>query len=144
MQLIRALALALLALPTAAGACDVQISTPGTLGLSGDGRTLSSASGLATIAIISNLNLLSPTTITISNVRLDQTPAGFSAPVTYGGAYSASWLLTGTSGTLAPSASFQVPAILNLVVTLTIHNSVTSTSGFRQGTYTTKTSVTCT
>jgi len=145
MQLTGAVLVLLAGLPAAACACDVQISTPGLLGLSGDGRTLSSANGLPAIAVISDLNLLAPTTITISGIRLDQAPGGFAAPLTYAGSYVANATLLGTSsGTIAPSASFQVPAILNLVVTLTIHNSVTSTSGFPQGPYTMKTSVTCT
>src|SRR5690606_32109170 len=124
--------------------CDVALSTPGILKLSGDGATLSSANGgVATVVVVSNLNLLSPTTITLSNIRLDATPAGFASPVSYSGSYAASWLLTGTSGTIAPQASFNVPAVLNLAVTLTLNNTVTSTGGFKQGAYSTKTTITC-
>ena len=146
MQLIRrfiAGGAALLCAGAALG-CDVALSTPGILKLSSDGATLSSANGgVATVVVISNLSLLSPTTITLSNIRLDATPAGFAAPVSYSGSYSAGWLLTGTNGTIAPQASFNVPAVLNLAVTLTLDNTVTSTGGFRQGAYSTKTTITC-
>jgi hypothetical protein len=146
MQLIRTLAaLAGLVLPAGAPvACDVALNTPGVLKLSSDGVTLSSANGgVPMVVVISQLSLLSPTTITISDIRLDATPPGFAAPVSYSGSYAASWLLTGTSGTIAPQASFDVPAVLNLAVTLTLNNTVTSPGGFRQGAYSTKTTITC-
>lgn len=144
MQLI-GVALALCALGGPAAACDVAISTPGLLKLSGSGQTLGSgnANGVPMLVVVSNLNVLSPTTITISNIRLDTTPAGFAAPVTYEGTYSATWLLTGSSGSIAPQAQFTVPAILNLVVSITLNNTVTSTTGFKQGNYSTKTTITC-
>jgi hypothetical protein len=146
MQLKRLLIAAMLTLPAnAALTCDVALNTPGILKLSSDGATLSSANGggVPMVVVISSLNFLSPTTITLSNIRLDATPAGFAAPVSYSGSYSASWLLTGTSGTIAPQASFNVPAVLNLAVTLTLNNTVTSTGGFKQGPYSTKTTITC-
>jgi len=140
-----ALLAALAAAP--AQACTIGVSTPGILALSGDGHTLSSANsgGIASILAISDLSLLGSTTITISDTRLDVTPPGFAAPVSYGATYSADWLLGvgHASGSLAGSPSFTVPAVLNLVVTLTLHNTVTSATGFRQGNYTTKTTVTC-
>ena len=146
MQLAGALALlcGLLA-ASAAPACTIGVNTPGVLKLSGDGLTLSSGNsgGVASVISITDLSLFSSTTITISNTRLDTTPAGFSAPVSYGATYSATWLLTGASGSLASNPSFTVPPVLNLVVTLTLHNTVTSATGFKQGNYTTKTTVTC-
>jgi hypothetical protein len=146
MQLARRLAplLGLLA-ATAAPACTIGINTPGIVALDGSGTTLSSsnAGGVASILSITDLSILSSTTITISNVRLDTVPAGFSEPVSYGATYSASWLLGSASGSLASNPSFTVPAILNVVVTVTLHNTVTSPTGFRQGNYTTKTTVTC-
>jgi hypothetical protein len=147
MQLARlaVLACALVA-GTDAGACSIGVTTAGLLGLSADGQTLSSANsgGLASVLAISDLDLdLNGTTITISSTRLDTTPAGFAAPVSYAAAYSATWLLGSASGSLAASPSFVVPPVLNLVVTLTLHNTVTSATGFQQGTYTTKTTITC-
>jgi hypothetical protein len=146
MQLIGRLGAAVAVVLSAGAAlgCDVALSTPGILKLSSDGATLSSTNGgVATVVVVSNLNLLSPTTITLSNIRLDATPAGFAAPVSYSGSYAATWLLTGASGTIAPQASFDVPAVLNLAVTLTLHNTVTSSGGFKQGAYSTKTTITC-
>jgi hypothetical protein len=131
---------------SAAPACTIGVSTPGVLKLSGDGHTLSSGNsgGIASVLAISDLDLdLNGTTITISNTRLDMTPAGFAAPVSYGATYSATWLLTGANGSLASNPSFTVPPVLNLVVTLTLHNTVTSATGFQQGNYSTKTTVTC-
>jgi hypothetical protein len=144
MQLARlAILAALVAGP--AHACTIGVSTPGILKLSGDGHTLSSANtgGVASVLAISDLSLLGSTTITISDTRLDQTPAGFNAPVSYAATYSASWLLNGASGSLTSNPSFTVQPVLNLVVTVTLHNTVTSASGFKQGNYTTKTTVTC-
>ena len=103
MQLIRIFAAAAAAaLCVPAAACDVALNTPGILKLSADGKTLSSANGgVPMVVVVSQLSLLTPTTITISNIRLDDTPPGFAAPVTYAGSYSASWLLTGSSGAIA-------------------------------------------
>jgi len=149
MQLARlaALLVPLLALHTGpAQACTIGVSTAGVLKLSNDGHTLSSGNsgGIASVLAISDLDLdLNGTTITISNTRLDTTPAGFAAPVSYAATYNAVWLLTGASGSLVSNPSFTVPPVLNLVVTVTLHNTVTSATGFKQGNYTTKTTVTC-
>lgn len=147
MQLAHLLAVLPALFSTAAPACTIGVSTPGVIALNtATGTTLSSANagGIASILAISDLDLdLNGTTITISNVRLDTTPPGFSAPVSYAATYSAAWPLGGASGSLAGSPSFVVPPVLNLVVTLTLHNTVTSATGFRQGTYTTKTTITC-
>jgi len=147
MQLAR-LALLLSVLAGPAQACTIGVSTPGVLQLSSDGLTLSSGNsgGIASVLAISDLDLdLDGTTITISNTRLDTAPAGFSAPVSYGATYAAAWLLGAgnASGSLASNPSFVVPPVLNLVVTVTLHNTVTSATGFKQGNYTTKTTVTC-
>jgi hypothetical protein len=147
MQLVRiaALAVALLA-STESVACIIGVSTPGILQLSGDGQSLGSgnAGGVASVLAITDLDLdLNGTTITISNTRLDTAPAGFAAPVSYAASYSATWLLGSASGTLASAPSFVVPPVLDLVVTLTLHNTVTSVTGFEQGAYTTKTTITC-
>ncbi len=146
MQLAGVTALALaLACGTAQG-CTIGVSTPGVLQLSANGQTLSSATsgGIASVLAISDLDLdLDGTTITISNVRLDVAPAGFAAPVTFGATYTASWLLGSASGDLQSSPSFTVPPALNLVVTLTLHNTVISTGGFKQGNYSTRITVTC-
>lgn len=130
----------------AAHACTIGVTTPGVLALSGDGHTLSSSNGggIAAVVAISDLALdLDGTTITISSTRLATTPAGFAEPVSYGASYSAVWLVGSATGSLGASPSFVVPPVLDLVVTLTLHNTVTSATGFSQGTYTTKTTITC-
>jgi hypothetical protein len=147
MQLAVPLACAgMLLVASAAPACTIGVTTPGVLKLSGDGHTLSSATsgGIAAVIAISDLDLdLNGTTITISDTRLDTAPAGFAEPVSYAASYSAVWLLGSASGSLGSSPSFVVPPVLDLVVTLTLANTVTSATGFRQGTYTTKTTITC-
>lgn len=145
MQLIAAVVAILLCGPAEA-ACTVGVPTPGLLGLSADGKTLGSgqSGGAASIIVISDISLqLGGTDITLSNLRLDTQPAGFAEPVTLAASYSASWLLGSASGSLAPTATFTVPAITGLVVTITLNNSVTSNTGFRQGGYATKTSIAC-
>lgn len=145
MQLIRAILLLCALVPTASAGCDIAVNTPGLLKLSGDGKTLSSSNtgGVASVLAISDFSLFSSTTITISNTRFDVTPAGFAEPVTFGAAYTATWLLNTRTGTLISNPSFTVPAALNVAVTVVLHNTATSNTGFKQGNYTTKTTVTC-
>ena len=127
-------------------ACTIGVPTPGVLKLSSDGKTLGSgqSGGLASTIVISDITLqLGGTDITLSNLRLDTQPAGFAEPVTLAASYSANWLLGSSSGALTPTATFTVPAVTGLVVTITLNNSVTSNTGFRQGSYATKTSIQC-
>jgi hypothetical protein len=127
-------------------ACTIGVPTPGLLRLSTDGKTLSSSQsgGVASIIVISDITLqLGGTDITLSNLRLDTQPAGFTEPITLAASYSANWLLGSSSGSLTPTATFTVPAVTGLVVTVTLNNSVTSNTGFRQGAYATKTSIQC-
>lgn len=144
MQLNAALLALLLLGPAPAMACTIGIGTPGLLGLSADGRALGSANGLGAVILISDLNLLGgPSTITLSNTRLDSAPAGAPPPDSFSGTYTARWLLNSSSGPLAPSASFQVTPVLGLVVTIDLNVAAHSAAGFRQGSYSLKTSVTC-
>lgn len=147
MQLARLAILAILAAGPAE-ACTIGVSTPGVIALSSDGHTLSSGNsgGVASVLAISDLDLdLNGTRITISDTRLDTNPPGFSAPVSYAATYTATWLLgVGTaSGSLVSNPSFVVPPVVDLLVTLTLTNTVTSATGFKQGNYTTKTTITC-
>jgi len=148
MQLIRAAAagLMLVALAsTAEAACLVGISTPGLLGLSQDGKTLSSAGGLGTPSIVTISNLpIGTSTITLANPRLDS-PGGTTPGATLSGTYAASWLLGGSNGSITPNTpgAFQISLLSSLAVTITLNNTAFSTGGFRQGTHTMKTSVTC-
>lgn len=133
-----------LALHPAQGACLLAIPTPGVLGLSADGKTLSSTNGLASIIEISNVSL-APFSIQLSNLRL-VSAAGVPADVTLTGSYSALTLAGPVSGTISSGHAgvINLNLITGLSVTITLHNTAHSLTGFRQGTYSMKTSVTCT
>lgn len=146
MQLAAALAaLAALAATPALAECSVGLSTPGVLKLSpSDGTVLSSQAGTASVVIVTNLSNLLGTTVTLSSPVLDTWPAGFAAgSAVVEERYSASWLLGSSSAPTYASGprSFAVP--LAAVVTLVLDNRVTAPGGFRQGGYSTKTSISC-
>ncbi|RYE09319.1 MAG: hypothetical protein EOP22_09465 [Hyphomicrobiales bacterium] len=137
-------ALVLLA-PLPAGACSLNLSTGGTLGLSADGRRLSSnEGGLPATFTIADLSLLG-STISISAPQLVEHGAGFNAgSAVLESSYTASWLLGSSSSVYSSSTkSFDAPGVLNLVVTMTLNNRIVSDAGFPSGTYTTRTIVTC-
>jgi len=141
-------AAALLALSAGqAPACTLSLTGTGKLALSGDGTRLGSdeAGGVAAGLTLADLNVLSPNTITVSAPTLPIYPAGFAAgSVTLQTAFSAGWVLGSTSRPFSTTdQSFSVPSVLNLLVTMTIDNRITSSAGFKQGTYGTRTVVTC-
>lgn len=144
MQLSLALLCAVLATPALAD-CDVGLSTAGVLQLSSaDAHVLTSEAGTASVVIVTNLSNLFGTTVTISNPRLDTYPGGFAA----GGAvveeaYSASWLLGSSANSTFTSGSRSFGVPLAAVVTLVLDNRVTASGGFKQGGYTTKTTISC-
>lgn len=133
-----------LALQPAQAACLLAVPTPGLLGLSANGQTLSSTNGLASIIEVTNVSL-APFSIQLSNLRLESA-AGVPADVALTGSYSALTLAGPVSGTISNAS----PGVINLnfvtglAVTITLHNSAASATGFRQGTYIMKTSITCT
>ena len=134
-----------LAVQPALAACLVAIPTPGLLGLSNDGKTLGSAVGLGVPSIVTVSNLpLGASSINIGNLRLESA-SGVPPGATLSGSYSASWLLGGTSGAVSNGSPgvIHLNLISALAVTITLHNSAVSASGFRQGSYAMKTSVTC-
>jgi hypothetical protein len=124
-------------------ACLLAVGTPGLLGLSSDGRTLSSANGLGSIIEVNNVTLGS--VIRLSNLRLESA-AGVPAGATFTGSYTATTLLGQTSGTFTNASPGQITLnlVTGLATVITLHNTAYSASGFRQGTYFMKTSVTCT
>jgi hypothetical protein len=128
-------------------ACTLSLTGAGRLALSSDSTRLGSdeAGGSAAVVTLADLNVLSPNTITVSAPTLPVYPAGFaSGSVTLQSAFSASWLLGSTNRPFSTTdQSFSVPSVLNLLVTVTIDNRVTSSAGFKQGNYATKTVVTC-
>ena len=125
--------------------CDVGLSTPGTLKLSAsDSHMLTSEGATASVVIVTNLSGILGTTVTISNPRLDTYPGGFAAgSVTVEDNYSADWLLGSSSNATYTSGSRNFAVGIGAVVTLTLNNRVTSPGGFRQGAYTTKTTISC-
>ena len=145
MQLRLALVALVAATTPAIADCDVGLSTPGTLALnSGHVHMLASEQGVASVLIVTNLSGLFGTTVTISNPRLDTYPGGFAAgAVTVEENYSAAWLLGSSSNATFTSGSRNFAVGLGAVVTLTLNNRVTSPGGFKQGGYTTKTTISC-
>lgn len=132
------------ALQPAQAACLLAVPTPGLLSLSADGRTLTSTSGLPSIIEVSNVSL-APFTIKLSNLRLESA-AGVPVDVALSGTYSALTLSGPVSGTISNSSPgfINLNLVTGLAVTITLNNTATSATGFRQGTYTMKTSITCT
>ena len=125
--------------------CGIGVSTAGLLRLSGsDSHVLSSEAGTAAVLVVTNLSSLLGTTVTLSAPRLDSWPAGFAAgSALVESAYSATWLL-GTSGDDSFSSAQRSFAVgVGAVVTLVLESRVTSPSGFRQGSYGTRTTVSC-
>jgi hypothetical protein len=127
----------------ALAACTVAVGTPGVMRLSADGLSLSSETGVASVMTITDISLFG-SQITVSNPRLDGGPNLPGATVE--ASYAATWLLgvgQASGGFSSSSRSFSVPGVANLVVTLTLDSRVVSAAGFRQGTYTARTSVDC-
>jgi len=147
---LAALLLIGLASPAAAG-CSIGLSTPGLLKLSSDSQRLGTdvAGGVASLVTISSItNGLNPTsTITIASSSLNTAPPGFNiASADVETAYAATGLLglpLHSRGFATGSDSFSVTLVLGLVVTIVLDNHVDATGGFRQGTYTSKTQVSC-
>ena len=125
--------------------CSVGVSTPGIIVLSRrDSTVLTSEAGTPSLLVVTNLSGILGTTVTISSPRLDTYPGGFAA----GGAvveetYSATWALGSSSNSsfTAGPRSFNVP--LAAVVALVLNNRVTAAGGFKQGSYSTKTTISC-
>jgi hypothetical protein len=125
--------------------CSVGISTPGVMSLStGDSTVLTSEAGAASVLIVTNLSGILGTTISISNPRLDTYPGGFAAGnAVVEETYSAAWVLGSSSNSTFSSATRSFPVGIGAVVTLTLNNRVTAAGGFKQGSYSTKTTISC-
>lgn len=147
MQLRLLLVLALLA-PAPAAACSLAVGTPGVLGLSGDGTQLASDSGVgvASVVSITGLGALFGTDITVSPPALQSYPAGFAVGgLTYESRFTATWLVvnTLTRPYSTTDQTFHVPALGALALAITLHNRVTASGGFKAGSYSTRTVITC-
>ncbi|HWV01031.1 MAG TPA: hypothetical protein VN109_07695 [Devosia sp.] len=141
MQLRGLIAVLLLAPPVPAlAACNVLVSTSGVLARTGDATVLSSESGVPSVIVISGF--LNPS-ISISDPRLESWPPGFDwTSATVEASYQAAWTLGSSSGGYS-SGTQSFSAGIGLAVTVTLNNRVTAAGGFRQGNYTTKTTISC-
>ncbi len=149
MQLSRlpvALGLALLIGTGDASACSLSLGTGGTLALSGDATRLASTEpgGIAATFTVLNLSL-GAATATVSPPQWVAYPPGFNVGAAQlAVAYTGSGLLAGVSqGYTGGSTQFNVPGLLSLAVVMSVNNRISSAGGFASGTYSTRTTVTC-
>jgi hypothetical protein len=137
------LPLALAAGPAQAGICTLLVLTPGTLALSPDGTRLGSTE-TGGIAATMTVTSIGSSTLTVGAPAVIQAPAGHATgsdlvEVAYVGA----GLLAGANQSYtAAQTAVAVPNIVSAVV-LTINNRITNMTGFKAGTYQTRTVVTC-
>ena len=128
---------------TVANTCTLAVSTPGILALSSDGTTLGSnqPGGLAAMVTVISIG---SNTITVGAPSRTAQPSGYDGSgeqveVAYSG-------VSGLSGIDqdwgTDSSSFTVGMLVSATA-LTVHNRITNTSGFAQGSYQTKTVLTC-
>lgn len=147
MQLKPLLAALVVAWTGPAGACGLAVGTGGTLTMSTDGKTMGSDQplGLPSTFTVTNGVLDGGATITVSAPTINAYPGSFNiggaqALVAYDGA--------GLLGSVhqdytAGSSNFQIPGLLSLLVVMTINSRISSPTGFNQGNYGTKVTITC-
>ncbi|URW74760.1 hypothetical protein M9980_09250 [Sphingomonas donggukensis] len=117
--------------------CVLNVGTPGVLGPSSDGQTLSSETGTGVAAVLAVVAVGSAPTLSFSAPSLT-TPAGFSGTATTAIRYQA---LSGhTQAYTSGASSMSGGALLD---TITVNSRVQSASGFASGLYTVRTVVTC-
>lgn len=117
--------------------CVLNVSTPGVLGPSSDGQTLSSETGTGVAAIMAVVAVGSSPTLSFSAPTL-QTPAGFSGSATTAIRYQA---ISGHTQAYTTGASSMTGG--SLLDTITINSRVQNAGGFASGLYTVRTTVTC-
>jgi hypothetical protein len=126
-----------------ANTCSLALSTPGILALSSDGTKLGSdqIGGLGAIVLVVSIG---SNTITVGTPAWTSQPSGYAnsgeqMQVSYSGASGLSSINQGWGTT---STSFTVGMLVSATA-LTVHNRITNAAGFAQGTYQTKTVLTC-
>ena len=117
--------------------CILNVSTPGVLGPSSDGQTLSSETGTGVAAILAVIAVGSAPTLSFTAPALT-TPAGFSGTATTAIRYQS---LSGRTQAYTTGASTMTGG--TLLDTVTINSRVQSPTGFASGLYTVRTVVTC-
>ena len=129
--------------PARAGICTLIVTTPGVLALSANGTQMSSdqLGGTASLMTVASVGT---STLTVGAPTVTQSPGGYNqsgqvVEVSYQGA----GLLSGANQSYTTGqTTVPVPNIVSAVV-LTINNRVTNSAGFPNGTYQTRTVVTC-
>ncbi len=117
--------------------CVLNVSTPGVLGASTDGLTLSSELGTGTPAVVAVVAVGAAPTLSFTAPTVT-VPAAHTGTTTTSIRYQA---LGGANQAYTTAASSMSGG--PLLDTVTINSRVQSASGFKSGTYTVKTTVTC-
>lgn len=117
----------------------------GTLALAGNNTDLSTEGGGSPASFtVVNTDIFGAT-VTVGAPQWTQWPAAFSLASAQN---QIAYVGTGVLGSVnqaytASQTSFAVPGLLSLATLVTINNKLSNATGFRQGTYSTKTTVTC-
>ncbi len=138
---------ALLALATlpAQAACALVVVNGGTLVLDANNTDLSTeGGGSPAMFTVVNTSVVGAT-VTVTAPQWVQWPAGFNTGTAQNQiAYSGTGLLGSVNQPYTPSqTSFAVPGLLSLATLVTVNNKINNATGFQQGTYSTKTTITC-
>jgi hypothetical protein len=117
--------------------CTLSLSAPGTLTMAGTGTVLGSQESGGTAAVMLIVSSLGThPTIVVTAPSVVGPPGWAGTPITY---VSYSTL----SGAVQPYTSAQSTKPVGLIDTVTLNARVLNTSGFRAGSYTVTTTVTC-
>jgi hypothetical protein len=147
-MLLRALSLAALlglSVAPAQAACALVVVNGGTLVLAGNNTDLSTeGSGSPATFTVVNTDIFGAT-VTVTAPQWVQWPAGFNTGTAQNQiAYFGVGLLGSVSRSYTSSqSSFAVPGLLSLATLVTVNNKISNATGFQQGTYTTRTTITC-
>ena len=117
--------------------CVLNVSTPGVLGASTDGQTLSSELGTGTAAVLAVVAVGAAPTLSFTAPTVT-TPAAHTGTTTAAIRFQA---LGGATQAYTSSASSMTGG--PLLDTVTINSRIQASGGFKSGTYTVKTTVTC-
>ena len=138
-------ALLLLATVPAQAACVLVVLGGGTLVLASNNTDLSTE-GSGSPATFSVLNTdVFGATVTVTAPQWTQWPAAFSTAGAQNQiAYTGSGVLGSVNQPYTSSqTSFPVPGLLSIAALVTVNNKISDPTGFNQGAYATKTTVTC-
>lgn len=135
---------ALLCLPARA-ACALVVVNGGTLALAGNNTDLGTEGGGSPATFtVANTDIVGAT-VTVTAPQWVQWPIGFNTGTAQNQiAYSGTGLLGSVNQPYTSSqTNFAVPGLLSLATLVTVNNKISNATGFQQGTYSTKTTITC-